>query len=191
MQTSNLSDFCPKLVRFLDGRSGLFDTLVMTMAMALLLACTPARAFTLPPDFGPPNWQRGPAALLAGPVPGEAVVWLGQVEDFTWRTEGDEVRLVFTCRHAGFARPGPRALDERPIDALPPGPARFRFAVLTRHVSAQQAGELGTSIAAEPHYVLVAGNFERVESSPAGPVIMLATRKFEVHERLLRFLPGA
>jgi len=160
-------------------------------AVALLLSPLAAGGFTLPPDFGPPGWDRTPAAVLDSPRPGEPLVWLGRVEGFSFRERGERLVLVWRCRWMPFARPGPAALDSRPVAALPPAEGRFHFEVVTGTLTVAEARGLGEDIAAETHYALVAGTLVEVVAGRQGPEIVLQTRKFEVHDDLVRLLPGA
>ena len=179
---------CPVCARSWSPQG--FPALVVAVAATVMFASA-AAAFTLPEDFGTPDFSRGPDEVLTAPRPGEPLVWLGLVERFRYRLDGEAVVLVWTCRWLPFARPGPRVLDSRPIAALAPEPALFRFEVRTRMISAEQAADMAAEIGAEPHYALLAGRFREVLLEPGEQILLLDTRKFEVHERLVRLLPEA
>ena len=136
----------------------------------------------------PPSSElpRTPGDVIAEPVPGERVSWVGEIESFEATRDGSKVVLEWVCSHLATPSPLPRELEAPPIHVSGAG-SGFFLVNLVSEMPQEEIASLAVKTEESPHYMWASGTVESVVTRRGRQVVFLYTEEMKLGHDLVSF----
>ena len=158
-----------------------------SIALAILVAVPAPGETFLPADLPPVQWERTPDDVIANLVAGEAVVWVGVIEDVRVEGQDGEVQIEYLCRHLLSPRLTYATVEMRPLPVSRSGNGRFL-------VSFRMSASLDDAHAANDQwrttlsFIIVAGTVNKVIQRMSRSYVQLDNRRVVVAMDLVEYV---